>query len=218
MIYLIVCKTTYTCKIGYSKTPVPRLSQLQCGNSLNLNLVAIVKGDKNVEKQLHKQFKANRIRGEWFYLTEEIISFFNVDRNLLKPIVTSNNPFLIDCDLKTKTDSCTTLYNTKELAQILFSTSYKTRDLVLYILLNIKKNTDYIELVQTKVCNKTNLSRNSFYSAVKELTVLNIICKKQIRQYWVNPKYIFNGNRKTFFQKKKPENIKVVHQLFATIK
>ena len=112
----------------------------------------------------------------------------------------------------------TKLYHTPYDDKLLFSTSYKTRDLLLYILLNIKKNTDYIDLVQTKVCNKTNLSRNSFYSAVKELTVLNIICKKQIRQYWVNPKYIFNGNRKTFFQEKKPENIKVVHQLFDTIK
>lgn len=68
-IYLILVGTSY--KIGISKDPIRRLSNLQTGNPKRLELIWCCPGDKKFENKFHRKYKPNREIGEWFELTQE---------------------------------------------------------------------------------------------------------------------------------------------------
>ena len=72
MIYLIQNVTTDDIKIGISKNPLKRLSQLQTGNGDKLILLGVyeVGNDRAIEKRLHKMFWQSRQKGEWFRFPE----------------------------------------------------------------------------------------------------------------------------------------------------
>ena len=65
MIYLIACKETNTCKIGYSLNPEKRLNQLQTANPFPIELVGVLKGTVKEEKDLHFKFQHYKKQGEW---------------------------------------------------------------------------------------------------------------------------------------------------------
>jgi hypothetical protein len=62
-------------KIGYSKNVNKRIKQLSTGNGRKLFLLGTIDGDKNREKEIHKQFKSSN--GEWFTVTDDLLSFIN---------------------------------------------------------------------------------------------------------------------------------------------
>ena len=47
---------------------------------------------------------------------------------------------------------------------------------------------------------KRTIKKSTFYSGVKQLEELGFIAKKEPNVYWINPAYIFNGNRFSFCQ------------------
>ncbi|RKH11980.1 hypothetical protein D7X74_24480 [Corallococcus sp. CA047B] len=53
-------------KIGWSRAPATRLVSLQTANPAPLTLLATVPGSRMTELQLHEQFAAYRMTGEWF--------------------------------------------------------------------------------------------------------------------------------------------------------
>jgi hypothetical protein len=53
-------------KIGTAVDPRKRLSQLQTGSGETLTLLAVEPGGLDVERRRHRQFRAYRVRGEWF--------------------------------------------------------------------------------------------------------------------------------------------------------
>lgn len=75
------------------------------------------------------------------------------------------------------------------------------RDLFLYISMTLRKNKDYIELSRSKVCEDMGTSRVTFFNAVKQLTEEGIICKKTVTEHWINPMFIFHGDRIGYFRK-----------------
>jgi len=65
-------------KIGWTeKSPHARLRELQTGDSEGLHIVAIIEGNRSLEKALHYRFAGYRIRknGEWFYRHDELNNF-----------------------------------------------------------------------------------------------------------------------------------------------
>ena len=68
-------------KIGISIEPTSRLNQLRTGNP-NIELIGTMWGGEIVEELLHNKFQAYWVRGEWFQLNEEIISY--IQRNRLE--------------------------------------------------------------------------------------------------------------------------------------
>lgn len=44
------------------------------------------------------------------------------------------------------------------------------------------------------------LSRSSFYDALEELKALSILAKRKGHTYWINPTFMFNGNRVTLIE------------------
>lgn len=68
-IYLVLDERTGCIKIGRSKTPSARERTLQSENPAHRMLFAL-RGDADLERQLHRQFAEYQVRGEWFRLSE----------------------------------------------------------------------------------------------------------------------------------------------------
>ena len=61
-------------KIGRSENRKKRLSDLATGNSQELKLLATFPGARPEERELHDRFRKDRIRGEWFRSTPELLA------------------------------------------------------------------------------------------------------------------------------------------------
>lgn len=73
MIYYIACTATNRLKIGYTNgEPEVRLKQLQTGSAADLLLMACHDGGLDDERHIHAMFAHQRIRGEWFEMSEDL--------------------------------------------------------------------------------------------------------------------------------------------------
>lgn len=76
MIYFIRSGISGPIKIGYTDNGIhTRLMTLQTGSWEQLMLVHSMKGGEKLEKKLHKQFEEYRIRGEWFWPSERLLTY-----------------------------------------------------------------------------------------------------------------------------------------------
>jgi predicted transcriptional regulator len=87
------------------------------------------------------------------------------------------------------------------------------RDLLLYVIYNIKEKQDWIDLKVDKIRSEMGISRATYYSAISQLIDVGIICKKIKSEYWVNPIYIFKGNRLEFYKDIQDDVIRVVSEI-----
>lgn len=67
-VYLMVNTETALIKIGFSKKPQYREKTLQ-SQEPQVHLIACWKADRSIETSLHRKFKKNRVRGEYFKLS-----------------------------------------------------------------------------------------------------------------------------------------------------
>lgn len=107
----------------------------------------------------------------------------------------------------------TTLYcsTTKTMDDIVFrDLSSKSRDLLWYIMIHITEDQDYIRLPYDTLIATLRMSRNSVMLAMKELKENNFIVAKSQSVYWVNPAYIFRGNRLKYYSKIDNDIIEVI--------
>lgn len=80
--YIYAIGTETRQKIGLSKDPRSRLSQLQTGNAEELHLHHCIEVSQDrvkiLERFLHKDLGYKRMKGEWFNMTkEEVVSYLN---------------------------------------------------------------------------------------------------------------------------------------------
>jgi Meiotically Up-regulated Gene 113 (MUG113) protein len=66
-------------KIGISKDPRARLGSLRTGSSTKIRIYYVTPGDIEIERELHRQFAADRLNGEWFIYSEQIKSWIEQD-------------------------------------------------------------------------------------------------------------------------------------------
>lgn len=71
-VYFITCRKTGTVKIGSSLEPHARLKELQTGHPFELKLEAVLPGGTDEEFGFHRRFSDERLKGEWFRVTEMI--------------------------------------------------------------------------------------------------------------------------------------------------
>lgn len=74
-VYFIVSPATRTVKIGVAIDTRRRLRELQTGNADQLELRAVIAGDRSVEASLHARFRKYYVRGEWFAFTGDLAEF-----------------------------------------------------------------------------------------------------------------------------------------------
>jgi hypothetical protein len=75
MIYLISHENKFL-KIGYTKNIHKRLSQLQTSNPVKLEVLHLIEGNTDLEKELHQSFGHLVVSGEWFEFHESILDYF----------------------------------------------------------------------------------------------------------------------------------------------
>lgn len=68
VVYVIRCGNFI--KIGKAADPAKRIAQLDAANPLELERIAVIKGQDGhrLERELHQQFHEQRHKGEWFRL------------------------------------------------------------------------------------------------------------------------------------------------------
>jgi hypothetical protein len=74
-VYLLQVGQLY--KIGCSKNPEKRIRQLQTGSSASIRCIHLLPTDyyRQIERQLHLKFAAQRGLGEWFALRGEDVAY-----------------------------------------------------------------------------------------------------------------------------------------------
>jgi hypothetical protein len=79
VIYYIACTATERLKIGYTQgEPEVRLKQLQTGSAADLRLMACHPGTLETERQIHEKFSSQRLRGEWFEMSEDLLEHLSM--------------------------------------------------------------------------------------------------------------------------------------------
>lgn len=73
MIYFI--RQDSTVKIGCTKNIKIRLSDLQVSNPHELSVLLLINGSFKEEERLHSLFVDDKVRGEWYFLSDEIKEF-----------------------------------------------------------------------------------------------------------------------------------------------
>lgn len=75
------------------------------------------------------------------------------------------------------------------------------RDLLLYIIYTLKVDVDIIELNANKISKELGISKVTVYNGINQLVDIAVICKKFKSDYWINPVYLFKGDRISFYNK-----------------
>ena len=73
MIYFL--KAHNRIKIGYANDPSQRIPSIQTSSSFDLEVLLIIDGNYDTERELHQKFEDFRKSGEWFEYFEPIKSF-----------------------------------------------------------------------------------------------------------------------------------------------
>ena len=104
------------------------------------------------------------------------------------------------------------VYNIPNITGALFGddTTKAGRDLFLFIIYNLKRDEDFITLRHKEVCTRMHISRVTLTKAIANLVDISVIQRKSQSDYWVNPHYVFNGDKLKFFKKHYNEYIEEV--------
>ena len=84
-IYFIQSETGGSVKIGFATDPDKRLGGLQVGRTDTLRILGVIRSRRSKEGELHEQFAAHRVRGEWFKPAPEIIAYIREHTESWKP-------------------------------------------------------------------------------------------------------------------------------------
>jgi hypothetical protein len=76
-VYFVQCAGGGPIKIGHSTSPDGRLTELQVGSPYVLRVVATMRGGIEVERTLHRAFAKDRLHGEWFNPSRELVAFID---------------------------------------------------------------------------------------------------------------------------------------------
>lgn len=81
-VYYVLDPASAAIKIGLSQNPQRNFHNLQRGNATELEMIGWHKGDTSIETAIHRQFKDDKIRGEWFKDSKELRAFIKMQMHL----------------------------------------------------------------------------------------------------------------------------------------
>jgi hypothetical protein len=141
MIYFIACPETQAVKIGYATDPIRRFSKIQSDTPGELSILGVEDGGKDRESQLHRQFAADRRRGEWFNLSTDIRAHIATLPEFLvpkkrKPLGGSLGQWLIENNLTLEAFATLAKTNKNQISYYCSGRSIPRRDLMrrIYVL------------------------------------------------------------------------------------
>ena len=74
VVYFVQAGKSGPIKIGFATDLTKRIASLQTGCPDDLRLLAVVDGGREVERRMHNRVAGDRIRGEWFRPTAEVLA------------------------------------------------------------------------------------------------------------------------------------------------
>jgi hypothetical protein len=74
-IYFVLATRVNRVKIGYTKDMKQRFDRLQYLAPVALEVIKVWRGSFKLERQIHDRFYKYRRHGEWFELTQELLTF-----------------------------------------------------------------------------------------------------------------------------------------------
>ncbi len=78
-VYFIRDEASSAVKIGWTANNVAsRLSAIQTGNPNELTLLGVMDGDEATERDWHSRYVEDRIRGEWFSESDDLLAEINL--------------------------------------------------------------------------------------------------------------------------------------------
>lgn len=106
----------------------------------------------------------------------------------------------------------TSVYNISYVDNVLFkSIGAAGRDILLYIIYHLKKDIDFINLSYSRISTAISISHTTIRKGLQDLSDNAIIAKKSQSEYWINPYFIFKGDRKRYYSINYPESIDIVN-------
>jgi hypothetical protein len=76
-VYFITCREVNMVKIGYSNRVRARFTSVKVCCPIEARLELMLLGGKEEEKAIHAALKNDRVRGEWFWITEAVQRFID---------------------------------------------------------------------------------------------------------------------------------------------
>ena len=80
----------------------------------------------------------------------------------------------------------------------------------IYVIHNLLPESDFINLKLDGVTKKTGLSRATIIRGITSLEDVGMLAVRKQSEYWVNPLFVFNGDRIRFYATHCPECVDVV--------
>ena len=105
------------------------------------------------------------------------------------------------------------LYKIGYIRNLMLSLQPQSVRLFLYIAYTLKKDEDVIHLPLKKVKKTLGVSNPTYYRAISELSDCQILAKKSREYYWINPVFLFYGNKIAFFKRYCEDCIEVIHKM-----
>lgn len=101
----------------------------------------------------------------------------------------------------------TKMYRSLNNSQMLMFLSYRALQLFIWVTLHIQKDKDWVQINEQLFCKRASISTGKTYkAALSELLRYQLLIPTHYKTvYWVNPEYIFNGDR----LKKYPNNLNI---------
>jgi hypothetical protein len=80
-----------------------------------------------------------------------------------------------------------------------------SKNLLIWIMYNLKENKDYVELNKEYVCAALadvcgSYSGTTFFNSIGTLRAAGFIAHRSKGTYWINPSFFFRGKRKDFYE------------------
>jgi hypothetical protein len=79
-VYVVLCRATRFYKIGWAKYPPDRIKTVAREIRHPVELIARFPGTRLSEHRIHHQFASDRMAGEWFWPSKDILAFVEATR------------------------------------------------------------------------------------------------------------------------------------------
>jgi hypothetical protein len=89
----------------------------------------------------------------------------------------------------------TAVYKTEAFYHLIPTLKSCSKDLLLFIIMNLQWGKDLIRLDRDRFCDWSGQAVQTFYNAKNELIDVGVITKYKGADYWINPAYFFKGDR-----------------------
>lgn len=98
-------------------------------------------------------------------------------------------PYMMDKHLATQ------VYRNGMAKELFYSLSSAALRVFNYVMFNLPKDQDIINMQYKKVLKEIEMSEPTYYKGVRELCDKSILAKKYAKDYWINPHLLFCGKR-----------------------